>query len=468
MAIEPGGLRAAAFLFLSVAISISGCVTPPQLKVLEEEKPSEDLKAGEAAILEGIDPAAEQKNLMAEEHFIKGNDYFTQGQFDKAIEEFNKVLELNPNYRDAQEMLARVARERERLLEAPKEAPASREVKVSSRAMSADEGRELHIVFPTDEEKTEWRAANYDNGAMEFKKAVYVPPFPGAPKGTLGNTVFTFLPKRGGETKATFELVSKINRGLVLERVEYTIGVKAEEKRAASIFTPEEEAQRKRREEILKQSQRVKEGEPTAAELSLLRSIKEAYQRGVYDQAIGELDLLIEKTPSPEVKERANFMKGQVLAAQGKYDDAIQQFRKTLKEFPMGVLTDRVHLEMAHTLLAKKDYSQAILEFNTTMNLYPNSSTLVEAMLGIGNAYRRRGDAERAIHEYQKVVDNFPNTPSAADAQFFIGDIYDHNTRIRNYERALDAYRKVLENYSTSKWADVAQERIKYIKDNFF
>jgi tetratricopeptide (TPR) repeat protein len=38
------------------------------------------------------------KEKQAEGHFKKGFDYQNQGDLDKALEEYNKALELNPNY----------------------------------------------------------------------------------------------------------------------------------------------------------------------------------------------------------------------------------------------------------------------------------------------------------------------------------------------------------------------------------
>jgi Flp pilus assembly protein TadD len=38
------------------------------------------------------------KEKRAEGHFKKGFDYQNQGDLDKALEEYNKALELNPNY----------------------------------------------------------------------------------------------------------------------------------------------------------------------------------------------------------------------------------------------------------------------------------------------------------------------------------------------------------------------------------
>lgn len=41
------------------------------------------------------------KEKRAEEHFNKGFSYQNQGDLDKALEEYNKALELNPNYAQA-------------------------------------------------------------------------------------------------------------------------------------------------------------------------------------------------------------------------------------------------------------------------------------------------------------------------------------------------------------------------------
>ncbi len=51
-------------------------------------------------------PAASQKTNLLPYHFILGNELFSFQSFDKAIEEYEKVLELDPNYSPAVQSLA--------------------------------------------------------------------------------------------------------------------------------------------------------------------------------------------------------------------------------------------------------------------------------------------------------------------------------------------------------------------------
>ncbi|MFX1521238.1 MAG: tetratricopeptide repeat protein [Promethearchaeota archaeon] len=39
--------------------------------------------------------------MTAEDHFVKGNEYFEQGEFEKAIEEYQKAVEIDPNFYQA-------------------------------------------------------------------------------------------------------------------------------------------------------------------------------------------------------------------------------------------------------------------------------------------------------------------------------------------------------------------------------
>ena len=49
-------------------------------------------------ITEEVNP---ENNLSAKEYFDRGEEYFERKDYDKAIENYNKALQLEPNYWDA-------------------------------------------------------------------------------------------------------------------------------------------------------------------------------------------------------------------------------------------------------------------------------------------------------------------------------------------------------------------------------
>jgi len=40
---------------------------------------------------------------MAGFYYLRGNAYYWKGEYEKAIKDFDKVLELNPSYKEARE-----------------------------------------------------------------------------------------------------------------------------------------------------------------------------------------------------------------------------------------------------------------------------------------------------------------------------------------------------------------------------
>ena len=106
----------------------------------------------------------------------------------------------------------------------------------------------------------------------------------------------------------------------------------------------------------------------------------EAYQRDQYDEALHLFSDFIGRFPSSEIRDNAQFWKGECLYNLGRYDECIA-------------------------------------EFETLRAQHPESAKVPYGMFNQAAAHLKLGQQERAFALLEDLVDNYPMTPAAARAR---------------------------------------------------
>jgi len=91
---------AIALLAAVMVVATAACASDPASDI------EATIEAGIAATMVGVEIEKGVKATMAapslvEDHFDRGTTYFTLGEYENAIQEYDKVIQLDPNYAHA-------------------------------------------------------------------------------------------------------------------------------------------------------------------------------------------------------------------------------------------------------------------------------------------------------------------------------------------------------------------------------
>ena len=256
-------------LFLILSLFFAGCTTLPSVK---KDPVSGVPQAGEVRVADvhlasaspdlttiedGLSNAEEKTQKEAEKAYSSANEFYLQGDKDRSIGLYRRALSLNPDHKEAQEMLGRTLNEKleeVRLVAADKgetqeksaatgdeehqvgerapvdkleedrteTPPQEASSQVEMREAFTDLGEDLHIILPTDPKVGEWKASVHDHTVIDIIGVLYAPPIPGSPAGTLGNVVYALRSKRMGKVNVSFRFGSG---SFITKKINYTINV---------------------------------------------------------------------------------------------------------------------------------------------------------------------------------------------------------------------------------------------------
>jgi len=153
-----------------------------ELKAKEAE-----LKARQEAEERARKEAQAKKQKQAREHYLRGESLYRQKSYEQAIAEFQKVLELNPNYTKA---LGYIERAKKRIKETKERELKAKEAELKARQEAevekkADQTSQLEAARRLKERKLAYhynlglsydRSGQYKKAVSEYKKALEVAP----------------------------------------------------------------------------------------------------------------------------------------------------------------------------------------------------------------------------------------------------------------------------------------------------
>ncbi|MCK5305899.1 MAG: outer membrane protein assembly factor BamD [Candidatus Omnitrophica bacterium] len=156
---------------------------------------------------------------------------------------------------------------------------------------------------------------------------------------------------------------------------------------------------------------------------------------------------IVDNAPYSELGDDAQFQMGECYKKMKEYAKAVEAFEKVIKKYPESSLVDNARYQIAIcSLMASQpsEYEQgstdkAIREFKDFIDETPPEDLVEEAQKAIS-----RLESKKAKHEYE------------------IAQYYESR---RGYDSAIIYYRSVITNYPGTKWAEMAKENLKKVKE---
>lgn len=241
---------------------------------------------------------------------------------------------------------------------------------------------------------------------------------------------------------------------------------------------PEEERKKK-----------IKVEEVSEEELRWFEFAKDLKKRGIYDEAIKEFNGLLDEFPGTTLSDRVVYLRAETQFAKGGYPEAEKDYLSLIEDYPESPFVDNVRLRIADTYFARAEYDQALIRYLRLAREFkdramktlpeeerkgeiaplpqPKSFLAAKAQLGLADSYRLKEDYPNALIEYYEVIKSHTERSSRGQALYYIGYIYDFIEKVRDYKRAVAAYERVIKDHPESSWASYAQERKKYIENNY-
>jgi len=162
-----------------------------------------------------------------------------------------------------------------------------------------------------------------------------------------------------------------------------------------------------------------------------LSSLGAAYiDRGMYDEAIVELEKAIEMNPSYE---EAYTNLGVAYAGKGMYDEAISEYNKAIEIDPSDA---SAHCNLGAVYSHKGMHDEAIVELRKAIEINPSDAV---AYTNLGVIYGRKAMYDDGITAHKKAIEINPNF---AQAHSNLGAAYykkgEYNLAIKHYDRAVE------------------------------
>lgn len=96
-----------------------------------------------------------------------------------------------------------------------------------------------------------------------------------------------------------------------------------------------------------------------------------------------------------------------------KYDQAVGDLQKMLQKYPSGQFAANAHYWLGELYNLMGNNSQSATEFNTVVDKFPSSAKVPDAQLKLGMIYATQSKWSDAKSSFKKVIKKYPGTASA-------------------------------------------------------
>ncbi|MBF0478174.1 MAG: tetratricopeptide repeat protein [Candidatus Omnitrophica bacterium] len=179
-------------------------------------------------------------------------------------------------------------------------------------------------------------------------------------------------------------------------------------------------------------------GESNIIKNSELHVAKCFYKNGNINEALKRFRLIATKYPDSDAAQEALFWLGDHYLEAGDYNYAIDHYQEFIKKFPGSKKLVEVYYSLGQAYKANNDYTAAIGAFkNISQDGSPD--IFVKAKTAIAEILSQKMEPEAAIATYQTLLEKVPGF--AKDALFKIAEIYKNQN---DYQKATQYYDKAL------------------------
>ncbi|RKY13529.1 MAG: hypothetical protein DRP82_05285, partial [Planctomycetota bacterium] len=357
--------------------------------------------------IEDYDRAIELNPKLAEAYYNRGNAWAMKGEYDRAIEDWTKVIELDPKFALAYTNRGLAWDEKgdyDKAIEDYNKAIELKEL-LPDEGAQAFYNRGLAWVHKDDYDKAIEDFTRAIELNPKFAEAFYNRGLAWAHKGNYDRAIEDYnkaIELNSSDAKAF------VARGLAWDQ-------KGEHDKAIEDYN------------------KAIELNPNCAEAFYNRGLAWAH-KGNYDKAIKDYSKAIElKELLPDKGAGAFNNRGVAWAEKGDYDKAIADFSKAIELNPNDA---EVFYNRGNAWVHKGNYDKAIEDYTRAIELNPKYE---EAFNNRGNAWVRKGNYDKAIEDFNKAIDLNLNYAEAFNNR---GVVWVHKG---NYDKAIEDYNKAIE-----------------------
>ncbi len=305
----------------------------------------------------------------------KGTAHLEKGEYDQAISEFNKALEINP--RDANAYFNRG-------LAYHNKGQYDQAISDYTKALEINPG---FAEAYNNRGFTCGLKGQFDQAISDLNKALEInPSFALA----YNNRGWAYLAKDQLD-----QAISDLNKALEInpkfDLPYYNRGM---------VY-----AKKKQYDEAISEYTKALEINPRKAEAYISRGFA-YHNKGQYDQAISDYTKSLEINPNYAL---AYNNRGWAYLAKDQFDQAISDLNKALEINPRNA---QAHFNRGIAYLHKGQYGNAISDFSKALEMNPK---LAEAYINRGAAHEHKGEYDQAISDYNRVLEINPKDAAACN-----------------------------------------------------
>ena len=105
------------------------------------------------------------------------------------------------------------------------------------------------------------------------------------------------------------------------------------------------------------------------------------------------------------------------LLKQAQYEQAIQAFRSFLEKYPTGEYSDNAQYWLGEAYYVMRQFEQALEEYKKVVANFPNSQKYTHALLKIGYCYHELGNIDEAKKVLQSLISQYPGETASRLAE---------------------------------------------------
>ena len=186
---------------------------------------------------------------------------------------------------------------------------------------------------------------------------------------------------------------------------------------------------------------------------SFIDSAYDYYYQGAYDEAIQEAG---EALKTDENLTEGHYILAMCYDDQGNFDEAIKEYKKVID---LDLKYIKAYQNLALLFINKSEYKNAVDYFNKFLTLASSESQKVNANRYLGQCYFNLKNYSQSITHYEKVIDFSPEDSLSI---YNLGLAY---WKSGNEEKALEYFEKSIELDPEAEYAPAAEKNIAALKN---
>ncbi|MCB9800302.1 MAG: outer membrane protein assembly factor BamD [Candidatus Omnitrophica bacterium] len=186
------------------------------------------------------------------------------------------------------------------------------------------------------------------------------------------------------------------------------------------------------------------------------------YKEKNYDEALKQLENLIDKNPGAQIIGEAQYRRGTIYEEKGDYWKAFTAYRDIVKSYPNSERMDEVierEFRIANLFLSGKKAKlmgleilpstpKAIEIFKHIIDNAPYGAYGDQSQYRLGMTYKKIGQFDRAVESFQNLIEQYPQSEFVGDARFQIAETsFLRSQAAYRDQRALDSAASELDRF---------------------